>query len=259
MLAKLFLGLVICLCSCHFQAEAAVDAANTHLSSYDAVGAYNMPFNFVIQTYDELDMPLTQGGLANFSAQVSNGGTAGAIVDNGDGTYSGTWTAPSTGSYSLAITLETPPPSAQIEGSPYSVQAIDPSVSPSFSPSPSFSASPSLCSQGSASRAKTFAVGCGVSGTLFNPSCCVGSPATFTVYARDADGKYLCQGGDTLVATIKKPFQATPFATFTMTDNADGSYSGSYTPDVFGIWNVMIKLNGLNLNIVPYLPIFLVC
>jgi hypothetical protein len=55
-------------------------------------------------------------------------------------------------------------------------------------------------------------------------------------------------GGDTVVVSITGANTATP----TVTDNADGTYSASYTPTAAGADSVAITLNGTAISGSPY-------
>lgn len=257
------LSLFVLLITLATTANAAVDAANTVLSSLQNVGPANTPLPFVIQTYDELNQPLTTGGLANFSAQINGAIVAHEIVDNSDGTYTGHWSAPTIGSYLLGITLETPPPSAAIQGSPFSVEVVDASISVSTSRNPTVNVSPSIsvsasrnptvsvsasvyCSSGSTSLLRSYADGVGVQGS---PTC-VSSSVSFTIHARDLLGRDICHGGDDFSVKIFKPnFQ---MASKSVVDNNDGTYTVTYKPKLDGFYVVILKLGHLP-KFPPYL------
>lgn len=232
-----FLFLFVVLISVCGRTQAAIDAQHTRLITLQEVGPTNVPNGYVIQAYDDQNMPINTGG-ATFEATIDNGGSTGTITDNNDGTYSGSWSATNPGVYSLDIILVNPPPSAQIQGSPFEVTAFE------------------NCTYNDTSHTKSYAVGCGVQGTLFSTSCCVGQPAQFTVYARDHNNNFACSGGDNFTAVIRRPTLQV-FSSFQLTDNGDGTYTGTYTPNILGIWQVHIKLDGTSLSMSPYLPLFL--
>lgn len=233
----------------------AIDASNTMLASYDATGYPNVPLQFVIQAYDDMGQPLNNGGSA-FEATIDNGGTANAILDNGDGTYSGSWIAPAPGEYQLSIFLINPPPSAHIKDSPFTIIIYGPSASfsPSFVPTPSnsFTNTRQGCSNGYTSLLGSYADGEGVEGV----NTCVNFVVNFTIHARDLLGCTICHGGDDFSVKIIKPNLQTSSHNFM--DNNDGTYFVEYTPNMDGLWIVSIRLGSL-IKLPPYIVYHDVC
>jgi hypothetical protein len=76
----------------------------------------------------------------------------------------------------------------------------------------------------------------------------VGVATSITVQAKNALGANMTTGGDTVVVSITGANTATP----TVTDNADGTYSASYTPTAAGADSVAIRLNGTAISGSPY-------
>lgn len=238
------------------QTYAAIDGGQCRLSSLETPGLINVNHPFVINAYDDTGNPLATGG-SIFDADIDGGAAVGPIIDNNDGTYTSYWSASFAGNYLLTVALvgTFPDDETEIMNSPFSVVAFDSSVSVSNSASAPNS---DPCTTTVASKRKSFATGCGVQGTLFAPNCCVGQPASFTVYLRDYYGNFVCHGGYNVTAVVSKPLLI-PFSSFTLTNNLDGTYTGSYIPNVAGLWTVSIKLNNKQLLISPYLPIFFNC
>jgi hypothetical protein len=132
--------------------------------------------------------------------------------------------ATSRGVYHISINLTGPGYSSEIKNSPFSMIATG------------------------AYYNTTLATGDGVTGGA------VSALAPFTVITRGEQGEPIEQGGAPLTALAVSPSQvATPIP---LIDNDDGTYSGSYTPDVAGKWWVRILLNGEAVAGVPYRPVF---
>jgi adhesin/invasin len=81
------------------------------------------------------------------------------------------------------------------------------------------------------------------------PNGVVGAATPITVQARDASGADITTGGDdvgVLVSGANNP------GALPVTDNANGTYSASYTPQLTGVDAVAITLNGAPINGSPY-------
>lgn len=139
--------------------------------------------------------------------------------DNGDGTHSCGYTPRAVGQYKLDIKLRGEP----IKGSPYGPTISGPDSKQSF------------------------ATGPGVQGARIN------APAEFTVYSIDQNGQSVPTGSDPFEAKVTGPDGSPLIVQFR--DNADGTYSGSYTPVVPGRYNVAISLNGEPIKNSPYTPL----
>ncbi|NUQ00247.1 MAG: hypothetical protein HUU35_10375, partial [Armatimonadetes bacterium] len=149
----------------------------------------------------------TAGG-DSVAASISgaNAGLPVTLVDNHDGTYNLTYTPTVTGTDQMAITVG----GQAIAGSPFSSL-----VSPA-------AADPAHCS-------------------AVVPAGTAGAPTVCTVTVRDANDNVRTAGGDSVAATIAGANAGSPV---TVTDNADGTYSLSYTPTVSGTDQVAITVDG---------------
>jgi len=198
-------------------------ATNCTVSFPDgASGTTNHPYHFVIQAVTQDGTALTVGG-ATFTASVAPSGTVSSITDNGNGTYSGSFTTSSTGTYALTIQYS----STNVSGSPFSVpinaQVADP--------------------------AHTTASGPGVDGGSH-----ILNPAPFTVVTRDSSNIPLTVGGTSFNVSV---FHLLFPHSFTFIDNHDGTYSGSYTPLLPIDWTVTIQIGTTNIVGSPFHPNFL--
>ena len=250
-----FIALLLTFCLFAQAALGATDAIYTSLSSYDQTGVPNDTLSFVIQARDESNQPMTSGG-AIFTAEVDNGGFINGIVDNGDGTYSGSWVPPTVGTYHLTIILIFPAPAGEIAGSPYSIIVTVSSATTTFSATRSRSVSVTNtrqgCSGGSPSLLSSYATGEGVEGV----PCCVDYTVNFTITARDLWGNPICHGGDDFSVKVIKPNLQT--ASHSIMDNQDGTYFVEYTPNMDGLWIISIRL-GAFIKLPPYIVYHDVC
>jgi adhesin/invasin len=80
------------------------------------------------------------------------------------------------------------------------------------------------------------------------PHGTVGSPTAISVQAKDQFDNNLASGGATVAVTVSGANSATP----AVTDNADGTYSASYTPTTAGSDQVAITLDGTAISGSPY-------
>ncbi len=135
------------------------------------------------------------------------------VMDNGDGTYTASYTPVAVGADAVAITLN----GAAISGSPYT----------------------STVSSGVADPGQT---------TADVPDGTAGSATVISVTTRDANGNDLTTGGQTVVVDVTGANTATP----TVTDHNDGTYSANYTPTTAGDDFVEITLNGTEISGSPY-------
>lgn len=195
-------------------APPAVSAAQS-TASVPADGLVGDPTNITIQARDQYGDPWTTGGdTVVVTVSGANSATP-TVTDNSDGTYSASYTPSADGSDSIAITLN----GTAISGSPF---------------------------------ASTVHAGLAVSAAHTTASVpatgATGVATNITVQARDSVGDPWPTGGDTVVVTVTGANSATP----SVTDNTDGTYSTSYTPNNAGSDSVAITLNGDAISGSPY-------
>ena len=178
-------------------------------------GAAGTATEVVVQARDGSGYALSSGG-ATVVMTVSGANAAGpvAAADEGDGTYTASYTPTAAGTDRIAITMDGTP----ISGSPFT-DTVDPgSVSPAHS-------------------------------TATVPSGSVGSATGVVVRARDGYGNPLSSGGATVVVTVSGA--NTPGA-LTVTDRGDGTYTAGYTPTSAGTDQVAITMNGTPISGSPF-------
>ena len=147
---------------------------------------------------------------------VSGANAAGPVpaADEGDGTYTASYTPTAAGTDRVAITMD----GAPISGSPFTSK-IDPgSVSPALS-------------------------------TATVPDGTDGLPTNIVVRARDRYGNPLSSGGATVVVTLSGANKA---GALTVTDRGDGTYTAGYTPTSAGTDQVAITMNGTPISGSPF-------
>jgi len=174
------------------------------------------PAPFRIHSIGSDGKPKKSGG-DPFRAKVSGPQNIGNIplVDNGDGTYDGTYTVNAPGNYQVDIDLE----GAPIKNSPYKL----------------------LIEQ--ANPGKSWAEGPGLEGGQ------QGKEGVFTIHAVDADGKPVREGGDPFVVKVRGPGgEVKP----NVKDNNDGTYTVKYTPDGYGKYDVDVGLHGSPIKDAPF-------
>lgn len=175
-------------------------------------GDLGSPTFITVQAVDHLGANFPNGG-DTVAISVTGANTATpAVTDNGDGTYTAVYVPSTEGSDTIAITLNGDP----IQFSPF-VLAIAGATDPAMS---------------------VATVGDGT----------VGQPTTITIQARDASGVNRPVGGDAVGVTLT----GTNAQGFSITDNGDGTYSGSYTPSAAGTDTITILLNGVEIMGSPY-------
>ena len=148
---------------------------------------------FTIRARDWLDQPTSSGGAAFECWLRGPKRETVQVTDNGDGTYTGSYTILLSGNYALHITLDR----LHIKGSPFSV-AVDTDLT-----------TPSYC----------IAKGEGLQNAI------AGVQAGFIIYKRDRLGNPRTRGFDTFYANISGPGKWD----MKMKDNKDGSYEVVYT------------------------------
>jgi adhesin/invasin len=80
------------------------------------------------------------------------------------------------------------------------------------------------------------------------PNGVAGAVTAISVQARDAAGNPRTSGGDAVVGSVS----GSNTATLAVSDNGDGTYSASYTPQTAGVDQVAIALNGAPIGGSPY-------
>jgi hypothetical protein len=169
-----------------------------------------------VQGRDEFGNDLTSSG-GSISVSITSGphsGTAVAVVDNSNGTYTATYTPTTVGTDNFLITLD----ATLIGGGPYS----------------------SLVGPGAVSA---------VNSTATVPPGNAGSPTTIVVQAKDQFGNNLTTGGSAVELTITG---ANNPGVIAATDNLDGSYTATYTPTATGTDSVAITLDATAIGGSPY-------
>jgi hypothetical protein len=173
--------------------------------------------SITIQARDAGNNDLTSGG-ATVVVSVEAGPNADSVVtvvDNGDGTYTATYTPTIVGTDSFSITLD----GTGIGGGPYTSTVVP----------------------GPADAAQT-------SATV--PSGTAGFVTVIDIQARDEFGNDLtASGGIVAVSVTTGPNTG---ATVTVVDNGDGTYEASYTPQMAGTDNFEISLNSVVIGGGPY-------
>jgi hypothetical protein len=124
------LGVAVIISVCGGIASAAgpIDAAHTVLTM-PSVGYINTPIQFTIQARDSSGNNLTTGGATfqvSFNAYPSISAPTVTLIDNGDGTYSGSWTGPTRGNYSLVVQLVNQGLPTTILGAPATTSIMNP-------------------------------------------------------------------------------------------------------------------------------------
>ncbi len=191
----------------------AVSPANSTAALPD--GTAGSATDVVVQARDASGYALTSGG-ATVVMTVSGANAAGPITaaDEGDGTYTASYTPTAAGTDRVAITMDGTP----IGGSPLT-STVDPgSVSPAHS-------------------------------TATVPSGSVGSATSIMVRARDDYGNPLSSGGAKVVVSVSG---ANNPGALTVTDRGNGTYTASYTPTSAGTDQVAITMNGTPIGGSPF-------
>jgi hypothetical protein len=169
----------------------------------------NRPAYFKIHAIDEDGTPVT-GEWSEVRIVDAAGEAAGfplQITDKGDGTYDVKYQADKPGNYELTVLLGDVP----IRDMPTTLvvhKGVDAS--------------------------NTEVIGAGVEGGQ------VKKDLPFTVIAKDSDGQPLQKGGDKFTVDLRGPDGTIPCD---LTDNGDGTYSGSYCPPVPGNYTLDLRVN----------------
>ncbi len=178
-------------------------------------GGVASPTRIVVQARDGNDNPLSSGG-ATVVVTVSGANSPGAlaVTDQGDGTYTASYTPALAGTDTVAITMN----GTSISGSPFT----------------------STVGAGAASPAHS---------TATVPDGTAGLPTDMLIQARDASGNPLSSGGATVVVTVSG---ANSPGALAVTDQGDGTYTSSYTPTAVGTDSVFITMNGTSISGSPF-------
>jgi len=178
-----------------------------------------LPALITVETKDDFGNKLLQGG-ADINGTLSLDGSDPitlSVVDNGDGTYSLSYTPEKTGNYVININLGDTP----ISNSP-----IDISILPGVYNPLNFSWDGlELDTDG---RRVVVA----------------GETENFTVTARDGFGNPLANGGLAVAGIIAGPANID----LSTSDNGDGTYALSYTPEKIGEYTVTVTVNDENIG-----------
>lgn len=137
------------------------------------------------------------------------------VVDNGDGTYGGSYRPTAPGRYNVEISLR----GAPVSGSP-------------FNP---------LMEQANAGN--SWAEGTGLQGDK------TGRSHPFVIHAVDKDGNNATAGGDPFDVSVSGPSGPVDV---TVKDNGDGTYDCEYVPKDAGDYNVSITLHGQPIKDSPW-------
>eukprot|EP01105_Mastigella_eilhardi_P027923 TRINITY_DN887_c0_g1_i1.p1 TRINITY_DN887_c0_g1~~TRINITY_DN887_c0_g1_i1.p1 ORF type:complete len:772 (-),score=176.51 TRINITY_DN887_c0_g1_i1:73-2388(-) len=147
---------------------------------------------------------------------------AATVTDNGDGSYSVSYTVPSPGHYRIETNLHStrvPLFYCPIQDSPVTVDIVA-------------GLDPSKC------------VVSGVNDEVFDTL-----PAHFTIKAKDFDGKDITHGGFPFEVKVVGPESTVPA---TVKDNGDGSYDVTYEPTTGGTHVVDVTIRGAHVAEAPY-------
>ncbi len=178
-------------------------------------GSAGLETGIIVQARDAYDNPLSSGG-ETVVVTVSGDNNAGTltVTDQGDGTYTASYTPTMVGADYVAITMKGTP----ISDSPFTSTVDVGPVNPAHS---------------------TAAVPDGKEKT----------PTNIEIQARDAYGNPLTVGGDDVVVTVTGK---NPTGPLTATDVGDGTYTATYTPEKRGDDEVSITINGIPIAGSPF-------
>jgi hypothetical protein len=188
----------------------AVSGAQCTLSGVPASVAAGAAAAFTIQARDAQGNALASGG-AVFALTLSGPGSgSGTVSDNGDGTYTATFTAPTlANAWTLNVRLNGV---THVSGSPAAL-TVTPSVAHS------------------STTALAAAIG----------ACTGGAACQFTVAARDAFGNALSTGGSRFEVVVSD--RRGGFTKGSVTDGGTGSYTVSFTVPT-GAYSIFTRLVG---------------
>jgi hypothetical protein len=178
-------------------------------------GTAGLPTDIVVQARDESGNPVNSGGVT-VAIDVSGANNPGSltVLDQADGTYTASYTPTTAGTDIVAITMDGSP----VSGSPFTSAVGEGAVSPAHS-------------------------------TAVVPDGAVGLPTDIVVQARDESGNPLSSGGATVAITVSG---ANNPGSLAVLDQADGTYTASYTPTAAGTDNVAINMDGSPVSGSPF-------
>lgn len=196
-------------------------------ASVPGVGSVGVATALTIQARDELGLPMAEGG-DTVVVSVTGANTASpTVTDNGDGTYSASYTPANAGADSLAITIN----GQAISGSPFtSTVGGAASMAAAYRPWRRTSLILLLSPQFADPSQSGATIPAEVAGVL----------STITVTVRDTDGQQVPEGGDTVAVSVT----GANTATASIVDNGDGTYTATYTPTTAGTNSIAVTVNG---------------
>eukprot|EP00727_Mastigamoeba_balamuthi_P013944 m51a1_g9172 hypothetical protein (558) ;mRNA; f:33001-35143 len=186
------------------------------------------PATFTVQSVDPNGDKVTKGGDL-FEATVTDASGEELpveLVDNGDGTYSGSYKPTKPEKHTVEVVLRRPTEHLfyeHIQKSPFTVE-----VAPGLDPSKSIAFGPGL-----------------ESGQVEDTK-----PTSFKVQARDVLGHDVKTGGAPLAVAVTAP-DGTPVDAHVV-DNGDGTYDADYAPAVDGPHTVAVTMDGKPVASSPY-------
>jgi hypothetical protein len=191
----------------------AVSPANSTASVPD--GTAGLSTAIVVQAWDAYGNPLDSGSeTVTVTVSGANNPGALAVTDQGNGTYTASYTPTIAGTDNVAIAIN----GTAVGGSPFASTVGAGAVSPASS-------------------------------TATVPGGTVGVPIIIVVQARDVYGNPLDVGGENVVVTVTGK---NPTGPITATDGGDGTYTASYTPVEKGNDKVEITMNGTPISGSPF-------
>lgn len=149
------------------------------------------------------------------------------VTDNKDGTYSGVYTPEEVGNtvVDIQLALDGFDP-AHIKDSPFNVSVLAP--------------------EPDASQCLVYGQGVGEAPIY------VGHEATFTIEAVNRLGNRITMGGAPFLLMVEGPYDDADPTDVKITDNDDGTYTGSYLPVLHGAHIVKVELKGAPVASSPY-------
>lgn len=225
--------------------SALLSSTGGDLSSAIAATEAGNPVQLLVRTYDQYSNPLSVGGYVSdilVTAETDTGGFKAtvALTDAGDGTYTGSFTPPTIGTYLVKLFI------SDVLSQPNSANA--------------YTASGTVTTVAT-SAAQTNATGTGVSGAR------VGVVASFTIVARDVNGKAKttdddCPSADkcafkvTLTPSSPTNEYGISLQSYTLpvVNNLTqpGTYTVSYSVPAFGSFSLSVQLNGVEIQGSPF-------
>ncbi|KAL0477396.1 hypothetical protein AKO1_005816 [Acrasis kona] len=204
------------------------------------------PQTFVIEARDEFGNKRTAGS-DQFTLQITNKTTLNdvpdnkyTVVDNGNGTYTASFSAEDAGEYALQVLLKT-----AAKKDPASTDASDPMSALKgfltqfkYENINGFPTDVNVADSGETDPSKTLFEGDGL--RLANSN----QLATFNVICRDAFQNKRTAGGDQVEVTLINDRRKVNLSA-EVTDHQDGTYEVQYIPNVSGDYRIQVKINGV--------------